>query len=72
MVPSWVTATWYQLAASKAWVPVVGIAAVAETADAFGAGYGATQVVQALLTLGAVPLAIIAGRRQAAARQAES
>lgn len=52
-------------------VGVLGITAVAETADAFGAGYGATQVVQALLTLGAVPFAVIAGRRQAAARQSE-
>jgi hypothetical protein len=52
-------------------VGVLGIAAATETLDAFGVGYGTAQVVQALLTLGAVPLAVIAGRRQASARQAE-
>ncbi|MDR7383354.1 hypothetical protein [Promicromonospora iranensis] len=55
---------------------VVGVLGIAAGAGAIGAvdgaygAYGAGQIVQALLTLAAVPFAVIAGRRQAAARRA--
>jgi hypothetical protein len=52
-------------------VGVLGIVAAAGATGAFGVGYGAAQFVQALLTLGAVPFAVVAGRRQAVARQVE-
>jgi hypothetical protein len=51
-------------------VGVLGIAAGAGAIGALGGAYAAVQIVQALLTLAAVPFAVVAGRRQAAARQA--
>jgi hypothetical protein len=51
-------------------VGVLGIAAGAGAIGTLGGAYAAGQIVQALLTLAAVPFAVIAGRRQAAARQA--
>lgn len=53
-------------------VGVLGLVAAAGSTDAFGAAYGAVQIAQALITLAAVPLAVIAGRRLAASRQAEN
>lgn len=50
-------------------VGVLGLVAVGGSVGAFGGAYGAVQIVQALLTLAAVPLAVVAGRRLAAPRQ---
>lgn len=51
-------------------VGVLGVVAAFGATSAFGGAYGAVQLVQALLTLAAVPFAVVAGRRQAAARVA--
>ncbi|MFC8796276.1 hypothetical protein ACFT2C_00960 [Promicromonospora sp. NPDC057138] len=53
-------------------VGVLGIASVTGTLGAYGGAYAAVQVVQGLVTLAAVALAAVAGRRLAASRQATS
>ena len=52
-------------------VGVLGLVAVAGSSGSLGGAYGAVQIVQSLLTLAAVPLAVVAARRLAAPRQTE-
>ncbi|GAA4712348.1 hypothetical protein APR04_004376 [Promicromonospora umidemergens] len=49
-------------------VGILGIVAGSEALAAVGGAYGAVQIVQGLITLAAVPYAVVAGRRLAAAR----
>ncbi|MEU4361008.1 hypothetical protein [Promicromonospora sp. NPDC023987] len=50
-------------------VGILGIVAGSRAIAAIGGVYGAVQIVQGLITLAAVPLAVVAGRRLAAARR---
>ncbi|MFD2793974.1 hypothetical protein ACFS27_10495 [Promicromonospora vindobonensis] len=53
-------------------VGVLGIASASGAIGALGGAYGAVQIVQGLVTLAAVPLAVVAGRRLAAARPTDA
>jgi hypothetical protein len=50
-------------------VAATGATGATGAISAFGGAYGAVQIVQGLITLAAVPFAVVAGRRLAAARQ---